>query len=269
VHARDQPGGVHPAAAVGQVLSPERLPQGAGLRGGGQRVAGRIADHHVGAGQDLGQLAGQPGQAAAGQRDAQERVVDLLPAGQRGRLPVNDRLERLAEHVVQRRGGRDHDDREGGPVGQFHCVGRDFGQVLVQLDAQPGQSVGGQLLDQPAELPRLPGQRVAGGQQELVLLGPADDVRHRHDVEPPDHAVEPVGTRDDPGAAHGVLAEHLADGQPVDRDLAAAPPAPGGQRAPGRRRAGGRRRPGGGRGIGGCAAAAADGHDLSRDRWLR
>ena len=30
---------------------------------------------------------------------------------------------------------------------------------------------------------------------------------------------------DDPGSAHGVLAEHLADGQPVDWDLPAAPSA--------------------------------------------
>ena len=227
VHARDQPAAGHPAAPLPGVQSPDVRGLGGGARGGGQRVAGRVADHHVGAGQDLGQLAGQPGQAAAGQRDAQERVVDLLPAGQRGRLPVDDRLEGLAQHVVQRRRGRDDHDREGGPVGQLDRVGGHLGEVLVQLDAEPGQPLGGQLLDQPAELSGLAGQRVSGGEQELVLLGPADDVRHGHDVEPADHAVQAVGAGDDPGPAHGVLAEHLADGQPVDRDLPAAPAASG------------------------------------------
>ena len=51
VHARDQPGGVHQAAGVAEVAG-----RGAGPGGGGQRVAGRVADDHVRTGQDLGQL---------------------------------------------------------------------------------------------------------------------------------------------------------------------------------------------------------------------
>ncbi len=185
--------------------------------------------------------------------------MNLLPSGQRGRLPVNDRLERLAQHVIKRRRGGDHYDREARPVGQRHRCWRHLGEVLVQFHAEARQAVSGQLLDQLAELLRLAGQRVSSSQQELILLGPPDDVRHRHGIEPPDEAVKPIGSGDDLRPAHGFQAEHFADRQRVGRGLAAAPPTAG-QRddvpAPAVRF----------RMPCGRGAAAPDGHRLSPDR---
>ena len=76
VHARDQPGRVHDAVRILELPG-----RGARSRGGGQRVSSRVADDHDGTEKYLSELVAQPGQAAAGQRDAKERVMNLLSSG--------------------------------------------------------------------------------------------------------------------------------------------------------------------------------------------
>ena len=136
MHARGQPGGVHQAAGVAEAAAwaPDRVVAASGYPVGSQMTTS--APGRTPASSSHSRARPPPVSAMR-----KEGVVDLLPSGQRGRLPVDDRLERLAQHVIERRRGGDHHDRETGPVGQLDRRQRHLGEVLVQLDAQARQAV--------------------------------------------------------------------------------------------------------------------------------
>ncbi len=157
---------------------------------------------------------GEVGEAAALQHDADQSAVYLLAAGQYCGLPVEQLAEYLVEDVVEADPAGELDDREAPPVGLGEHLRGYRVQVPVQLDGQRRQPPLVQLGDQVDQRVGVVPQRVPGGEQQLVRLHPGQDVGYLHDVQPPDHPVEPARPGQHPRTGERRRAEHLADPQP-------------------------------------------------------
>jgi hypothetical protein len=161
-----------------------------------------------------GELLGDLGKAATLEDDPHEHAVDLLGALQDGRLPVDDVGERLAEDVVEADVPRDVDDGKVELVGTPQHLPRQRLEVASKLHAQCGQAAGVERRHQRRELGGRGRQRVAGRQQELVLLHPREDVGHGHHVEALHDPVQARNARHDLRGRQRRQPQQLADGRP-------------------------------------------------------
>jgi hypothetical protein len=148
---------------------------------------------------------------AAAQDDVREALVDLGRAAEPDGLHVEDDAEDRADHLVERRRRWQLDQRE---IESLRLLGhhrRDRADVARRLDRHSREAAVREARDQLVEGEAVVPERVRRRQQQLVLLDPVEDVGDFHDVDRPNHPVEPGRPRDEPGLRHGGQDEHVAD----------------------------------------------------------